>query len=116
MRHLKKNRKFGREKDQRAALLRGLASSFFILGRVKTTEAKAKALRPLAERFVTRAKNPSLSNQRILYKYFANKVVQKLLERGRDYGQRPGGYTRIVKIGPRRSDGARMAIIEFVKN
>lgn len=116
MKHLKKGRKFGREKDQREALMRSLASSFFVLGRIRTTEAKAKELRSWAERFITRAKSQTLADGRILYRNFGSDAVHKLLERAKDYKQRPGGYTRIVKIGPRKSDGARMAIIELVKS
>ena len=95
--------------------MKSLASSFFILGKMETTEAKAKELRPLAEKFITRAKSPTLANKRILYKYFRKEVVRKLLEHGQDYIKRPGGYTRIIKLGSRRKDAAKMAILELVK-
>ena len=95
--------------------MKSMASSFFMLGRIKTTEAKAKELRPFVERFVTRAKSPTLASQRVLYKYFRGEVIQKLLQRGKDYEKTSGGYTRIIKTGLRKSDGAKMAIIEFVK-
>lgn len=95
--------------------MKSLASSFFMLGRIKTTEAKAKELRPFAEKFITKAKNPSPAGKRILQRFFAEGVVKKILEYGRDFEKRPGGYTRIIKVGPRKSDGARMAIIELVK-
>lgn len=116
MKHLRKGRKFGRERDQRRALMKSLASSFFMLGRIRTTEAKAKELRPFAEKFITRAKKSGPANRRILRRFFAEGVVKKILEYGRDFEKRPGGYTRVIKIGPRKSDGARMAIIEIVKS
>lgn len=116
MKHLKKGRKFGRERNQRRALMKSLASSFFRLGKIRTTEAKAKELRPYAEKFITMAKKPTLANQRILRQYFGDEVVKKVLAYGKDYADRPGGYTRIVKLGFRRADAAKMAIIELVTN
>lgn len=115
MKHLKKGRKFGRERDQRRALLKSLASSFFRLGEIRTTEAKAKALRPYVEKFITRIQEPTLSNQRMLRKYFGDKIFKKVLACGKDYVDRPGGYTRIMKLGIRKSDGTKMAIIKLVK-
>ncbi|QQG45108.1 MAG: 50S ribosomal protein L17 [Candidatus Sungiibacteriota bacterium] len=115
MRHLKKGRKFGRERNQRRALLKSLASSFFMLGRIKTTEAKAKELRSHAEPFITRAKNPTLVNRRYLARFFDERTAKKVFERANEFKNRQGGYTRIIKSGRRTSDGARMAIIEFVK-
>ena len=115
MRHLKKGRKFGRETDQRRALMKSLASSFFMLGRIITTEAKAKELRPYAEKMITRAKSPSLANRRLLSAVLSEKVTKKLVERAKEYSGRPGGYTRIIKMGPRKSDSAKMAILELVK-
>ena len=114
MRHGKKGRKFGRETGVRKALMKSLASSFFMLGKIKTTEAKAKELRPYAEKFITRAKNPSLANQRILRQYFTGDVLKKVLEYGKKYESRAGGYSRITKLGARKSDSAKMAIIEMV--
>ena len=113
MRHLKKGRKFGRERDQRRALMKSLASSFFMLGRIKTSEAKAKELRSLAEKFLTRAKNHTPADIRFLQRFFAPLVVKKILEQASGL-DRKGGYTRVIKAGPRQSDGAKMAIIEFV--
>lgn len=115
MRHLKKGRKFGRERNQRRALMKSLASSFFMLGRIKTTEAKAKELRPFAEKFITRAKEPTPVNKRLLQKVFSPVVVKKIVELGNNFSGRAGGYTRIIKVGVRKSDGARMAIIELIK-
>lgn len=115
MRHLKRGRKFGRERNQRRALLKSLASSFFMSGRINTTEAKAKELRPFAEKFITRAKFGTLQNRRMLQRFFSEKVVRKVFETAKANSHRSGGYTRIVKIGPRARDGARMAIIELIK-
>ena len=115
MKHLKKARKFGRKTDQRKALMKSLASSFFILGKIKTTEAKAKALRSSIERFLTKAKNPTLAHRRLLYAYFSERVVKKIIEHANAVSTRPGGYTRIIKMGERSSDAARMATMELVK-
>lgn len=115
MRHLKRGRKFGRERDQRRALMKSLASSFFMLGRIKTTEAKAKELRPYAEKLISRAKNQNLANRRYLKELFPENTVKKLFEYGEIFREREGGYTRIVKLEQRSRDGARMAMIELVK-
>ncbi len=114
MQHRKKGRKLGRETGQRKALMKSLASSFFMLGKIKTTEAKAKELRPYAEKLITKAKNPTLSNQRVLQGLFTASVVKKTLELGKKYAERNGGYTRITKISRRKSDAAKMAVIELV--
>jgi len=94
--------------------MRSLASSFFVMGRIKTTEAKAKEVRPFVERCITRAKNPTVFNRRQLASFFARDVVKKIFEHGANYSARKGGYTRIIKVGPRMSDGARMAFLELV--
>lgn len=83
--------------------------------RVKTTEAKAKELRPYLEKMITRAKKGGLVSRRFLARFFSKEVVKKLIEEiAPRYKERPGGYTRIIKLGPRRPDGAKMAIIELV--
>lgn len=115
MRHLKKGRKFGREDDQRRALVKSLASSFFMFGRITTTEAKAKELRPFVEKLLTRAKNPNPANRRHLAEILYPKVARQAVEEAKDIANRNGGYTRIIKLGARKSDGAKMAIIELVK-
>ncbi len=115
MRHLKKGRKFGRERDQRRALKKGLASSFFLKGRITTTEAKAKEIRSFIEKRITRAKTVSLAVQRELARDFSSAVVKKVFEYGKDATLRPGGYTRIIKLGFRKSDSAKLAILELVK-
>ncbi len=115
MRHLKKGRKFGRRHGQRRALLKSLASSFFVHGRIETTEAKAKELRPFVEKHVTRGKNPTLASRRLLAASFSPAVAARVIERAAAMKDRKGGYTRIIKVGVRKSDSARMAIIEFVQ-
>ncbi len=117
MRHHVNVRKFGREKNQRIALMRGLVASLITHGRILTTEAKAKELRPKVEKMVTRAKNPTLANRRTLLSglYNDEQVVTKLIsDIAPKYTERPGGYTRITKVVQRVSDGSPMAVIEFV--
>ena len=115
MRKLKKGRKLSRKRDQRKALSRSQASSLFLHEKIKTTEAKAKELSSFAEKCITRAKKGDLASRRLLLKSFSGKVVKKLIEEiGEKYKARKGGYTRIIKLGPRKSDGAKIAIIELV--
>lgn len=116
MRHRKKGRKFTKSKDQQKALLRNLASSLIIKEKITTTEAKSKELRSLVEKSITRAKKANLANQRLLLKCFSNQVVKKLFkELGTRYKDHSGGYTRITKIGSKKSNGAKMATIELIK-
>ena len=115
MKHFKKHRKFGRERDQRRALMKSLASSFFIMGKIKTTEAKAKELRPYVEKFITKTKKPDLIVRRYLAEYFNDIVSKKVIEYGKQYNSRPGGYTRITKLGIRKRDSAKMAMLELVR-
>ncbi len=116
MKHRGKGRIFGRTSGQRRALMKSLASSFFSLGKITTTEAKAKEARPYIEKWITTAKNPTLVNRRILRATFSDDVVKRLIEQtGRMHATRQGGYTRIIKLQTRTSDAARMAIIEMVK-
>lgn len=115
MRHLKKGRKFGRKRDQRKALLKSLASALIEKEKIKTTEIKGKELKPFIEKLVTRAKKQNLAARREVAKYFSKKITKKLMDKiGPQYKERQGGYVRIIKLGPRKSDGAKMAIIEFV--
>jgi len=117
MRHHDANRKFNRSTNQRRALLKGLATSLISHERIMTTEAKAKELRPRIEKLVTRAKNPTLANRRILLAGFYNdtKAVEKLISSiAPRYVERKGGYTRITKLMPRKGDASKMAVIEFV--
>lgn len=116
MRHGNRNKKFGRERNQRKALLRSLAQSLLKEDRIKTTEAKAKALRPFVERIITHARTGTAASRRIVRARLGNDLqLQKLYkEIASKYASRAGGYTRVVKTGRRLSDGARMAIIELV--
>jgi large subunit ribosomal protein L17 len=116
MRHRKKGKILDRKKASREALLRNLAASIILHERIKTTEAKAKAVRPLVEKAITRSKQPTLANRRQLMKFFyTDHPINKLFEvLGPRYASRPGGYTRIVKLGHRQNDGADMVQIELV--
>jgi len=110
-------RKFGRKSNLRKALIKGLALSLIKKGRIKTTEAKAKSLRPFIERLITVGKKQNLPARRfLLSELFNNKeAVQKILkDYAPKYANRPGGYTRILKIQERKSDAARQSLIEFV--
>jgi large subunit ribosomal protein L17 len=116
MRHRLANKKLGRNSAQRKALLRSLVTSFLDKERINTTLAKAKALRPVAEKIITLAKKNSLHARRKVLRFVYEKnVVKKLFEDiGPRFTERPGGYTRIIKTGQRAGDGAQLAIIELV--
>ena len=116
MRHHNANRKFGRNSNQRVALLRSLAEGLIKHGKIKTTEAKAKELRPYVEKLVTKARVNNLANHRLLISRLGNasRVKELFATIGPRYATRAGGYTRITKLAPRKSDGSKMAIIEFV--
>ena len=116
MMHHKKNRKFGREKGLRKALIQSLARSLILKGKMKTTEAKAKELRPFIEKLITRSKDGSLNSHRLLISRLnGKKEAKKLIDViGPKYLDRKGGYTRIVKLTDRQSDGSKMAIIELI--
>jgi large subunit ribosomal protein L17 len=117
MRHHNANRKFGRSKNQRNALIKGLEASLVQHGRIMTTEAKAKELRPHIEKLVTKAKNPTLANRRLLLSGFYNNeaIVTTLIDSiAPRFADRAGGYTRIIKLAARKGDAAAMAVIEFV--
>ncbi len=116
MRHHDANRKFGRDNNQRTALLKGLVASLVLHERILTTEAKAKELRPKFEKMLTKAKNPTLANRRLLLAglYNSTDVVDKLIAIAPRYAERPGGYTRITKLTPRKGDASPMAVIELV--
>lgn len=116
MRHLKSGRKLGRTASHRKALLRNLASELFLNKTIKTTTAKAKELRSLAERLITFAKKGDLAARRHVLRFVTNKSIVKTLfdEIAKKYSDRNGGYMRIVQLGSRRGDGAPMSIIELV--
>jgi large subunit ribosomal protein L17 len=115
MRHHNANRKFGLKTDQRKALLRSLALSLITREKIKTTEAKAKELRPFVEKLVTKSKNGTVANRRALITEVGIHGAKKLIDiLGPKFKERNGGYTRVVKIPARISDGSKMAFIEFV--
>ncbi len=116
MRHLKKGRKFGRERNQRRALLKGLALSFFMKGKIETTTAKARELRPYVERCITRARDNTIVGRRHLGRFFPDAAVKKVMDHAKMViaADRHGGYTRITKSRIRVRDGATMAILELV--
>src|SRR3989344_4655499 len=116
MRHHNTNRKFGLEKGPRKALMRSLVRSLVLHGKIQTTSEKAKELRPMVEKLVTRAKSGSLPARRLLQsKTGSASVAAKLIaDIGPKYKSRNGGYTRIIKLGTTRNDGSARAIIEFV--
>ena len=109
-------RKFGRTKNQRRALLASLALSLIVREKIKTTEAKAKELRPMVEKLITKGKTGTLASRRaIISKLNSEKAADKVLKSlSPKYIDRKGGYTRIIKIGRRKSDASQMAYIEFV--
>jgi large subunit ribosomal protein L17 len=118
MRHHNNTRKFGRDKTQKRALLNSLALNLIVREKIKTTEPKAKELRPFIEKLVTRAKKNDMATRRLIAAKLSNrgKEVKKLFEViAPKYVDKKGGYTRILKLGVRKSDGAKMAIIEFVQ-
>ena len=116
MRHRNKNKILGREKAPRELMLRNLASSLILYEKVKTTKAKAQAVKPLVEKMITSAKAGDLAARRGLIKVLLQKnAVKKSMEvLGERYKSRPGGYTRTIKLGVRRGDGAEMVQIELV--
>lgn len=116
MRHRNKGRALGRTDSHREALLRNMATSLFRHGRIQTTTAKAKELRPFAERLITLAKRGDLHARRLAARRIQDKeVLYRLFSAiGPRFAERPGGYTRILKTGFRQGDGAETALIELV--
>ena len=117
MRHHNSKRKFGREKNLRNALMNSLALNLIVREKIKTTEPKAKELRPFIEKLVTKAKAGDIASRKLVVSKLVNrkKEVKKLFEViAPRYKDKNGGYTRVLKLGARKSDGAKMAIIEFV--
>lgn len=119
-------RKLGRTSDQRKAMLRDLATSLIVIERIETTEARAKEVRSVVEKLITLGKKGDLASRRNAAKTLRNveilneddstqTALQKLFgEIAERYSERQGGYTRILKVGPRRGDGAESVIIELV--
>lgn len=115
MKKRKKGRKLNRKRDPRKQLLVSLAGSLILKEKIKTTEAKAKEVSGFVEKQITKSKKETLAARRLLLKLFPEKIVKKFInEIGPRYKERKGGYTRIIKLGPRSRDGARVAIIELV--
>ena len=117
MRHGDNIRKFGRVRKVRNALMKTLALNLIVRGKIKTTEPKAKELRPYIEKLVTSAKKGDIATRRLVVSSLYNRrpEVKKLFDViAPKYTDRKGGYTRVLKLGSRKSDGAAMAIIEFV--
>jgi large subunit ribosomal protein L17 len=118
MRHRVAYRKLGRTTPHRIALLRNMATALFERERIRTTLAKAKELRPFAEKLITLAKREDdrlHARRQVLRDIKDQTVVRKLFDTlGARFATRPGGYTRILRLGPRRGDGAEMAIVELL--
>ena len=117
MRHGKNKRKFGRKANVRRGFIRSLAVAIITHEKITTTEARAKELRPYIEKMVTKARQGSLANRRMIaarlgnQETLANKIVDEIAPR---YKEREGGYLRITKLPQRKGDAAKMAVIEFV--
>ena len=109
-------RKLGRATDHRKAMLRAMVTFLLEKGKIETTVTRAKEVRAVAEKMITTAKKDDLHSKRQVYSYVTKEAVAKKLfdEIAPKYKDRNGGYTRIVKIGPRRGDAAEMAVIELV--
>ena len=112
----KKGARLGGSPSHQRLIVSNLATALFEHGRITTTETKARVLRPVAEKLITKAKKGDLHNRREVLKTIHDKTVVHILftEIGPSFAERPGGYTRITKIGPRKGDNAPMAVIELV--
>ncbi|GIK76719.1 MAG: 50S ribosomal protein L17 [Acidobacteria bacterium] len=117
MRHRRNRHKLSRDAAHRKALLKNLSRQLIEHERIRTSQAKAKAVKPEVERMITIAKRGDLHSRRLLLsrlgqdKFTVHKLVEEIAPR---YSERPGGYTRIVKLGPRRSDSTEMVFLELV--
>ena len=117
MRHAKQRHKLSRDAAHRKALLKNLSRELIEHERIRTSQAKAKAVKPEVEKMITLAKRGDLHARRLLLsrlgqdKFIVHKLVEEIAPR---YTERPGGYTRIVKLGPRRSDSTEMVFLELV--
>lgn len=110
------NRKLGRTSDQRRAMLRAMTTYLLENGQIKTTYARAKEVAPIVEKMITLAKRNDLASYRQVLSYVTKEDVAKKLfdEIGPKYADRNGGYTRVLKMGPRRGDSAEVAIVQLV--
>lgn len=113
---MKKQYVLGRKKEARKALLKNLGKQLIEHKRITTTLPKAKYLRPFIERIITKTKNPTTHNRREVFKHFQDKHTTQILfnDIAPRVQDRPGGYTRIIKLAPRKSDNAAIAFIELV--
>jgi large subunit ribosomal protein L17 len=116
VRHHRAGKKLGRDSAHRRALYANLAGALIEHGRIRTTEAKAKAVRPIAEQMITLGRRGDLHARRQAMAYLrSQEVVHKLFaEVGPRFAERPGGYSRIVKVGPRQGDAAAMVYLELL--
>jgi large subunit ribosomal protein L17 len=116
MRHRRSGRKLGRDAAHRKALYANLTSALIEHGRIRTTVAKAKEVRPIAEQMITLGRRGDLASRRRAIGYLrSHEIVHKLFaEVAPRFADRPGGYSRIVKLGPRQGDGAEMVYLELV--
>jgi|SRR3989344_7515614 len=111
-----KNRKFAREKNQRKALYKALATALIENGKIKTTAAKAKSLSQFTDKLVTKAKKGDLASRKLIGYNLGSKAVKKLMnEIGPKFKNKNGGYTKVSRLGRRISDGAEMALIQFTE-
>ena len=117
MRHRVKGRKLGRSPSHRRAMFRNQLASLVREERIKTTLPRAKELRPIAEKVVTQGKRDTLHARRLVNRWLPEReLVKKVFDEiAPRFQERPGGYTRIIKLGPRLGDGAEMAVLEFVE-
>lgn len=117
MRHRNKGRELSRTRTHRRAMLRNMVTSLIMHERIRTTEAKAKELRPYAERLITLAKKGDMHSRRVAGRQIADReALRKLFDQiGPRFEGRPGGYTRILKLGARKGDGAELALIELTE-
>ncbi len=116
MKKRQKGRKLSKKSGQRKALISSLARELFLKEKIKTTEARAKEVSRFAEKQITLSKRADIFSRRLLARYFSPDIVKKLVaEISPRYKARSGGYVRIIKLGPRKSDRTKMAIIELVK-
>jgi large subunit ribosomal protein L17 len=116
MRHASSGKKLGRDSAHRKAMYANLTSSLIEHGRIKTTEAKAKAVKPIAEKMITLGRRGDITARRQAVAFLRSKdVVHKLFtDVAPRFADRPGGYSRIVKLGPRQGDAAEMVYLELV--
>jgi len=117
MRHMKSGKRLGRNTSHRKAMMRNMVTSFFEHGKITTTDARAKELRKMAEKLITMARRGDLHSRRLVMQVVRDKkVVDKLFDTiAPRYTERPGGYTRIIKLGHRSGDNASLSVIELIE-